>query len=492
MIKFLPVVILLFPLVCGVFLFSGETDKRIRTCLLLYLKRSYLKEPPLINKLPSVRIKPESKAFIFDIHQKLLSEFLDFTDFSSLSQIDSIFHDYLKRAVNQRLATFHPHFATEDSLVNNLLYCVLNENFRFIKSANDSLIHDHLQLLCAKYFLDDLDFSVIPSNIYYYIICFMFEMIYETDMTTPATKSEFLNQLVCSFRTCDYSLELTYNYVLSHYFIEDSSNGSDDFEFFYSKPSIEDIKSRFKIVDLRGFDLVTSTMSTAIQSVFKIAILEALLPEFSRNQLIRVYRIFSHLSTYHYSPELIELVHSHQNLSSQIANVWAYGKYHSVALHAFKLLDSSGSRFIISELVSNINPTNLLKMEDLDAGNLDHLLCLDFIAFRQLYSLSKIDACSKLIIINHQSLKDKWLSKCLQNSNLFAIEILVKEGKVELGKEALKLVSERASVSAVFMRFSLGILNSEEPFTYSILKMANKMSSHLLLLLIAIIVIAVY
>jgi hypothetical protein len=352
----------LLPLACGVFLFSGETDKRIRTCLLSSLKRSYLKEQPLIKEVPAVRTNPESKAFIFDIQQKLSSEFLNFRAFSSLSQINSIFHDSLKRAVNQRLVAFHPHFASKDSLVNTLLYCVLNEHFRFIKSANDPLIHDHLQLLCAKYFHDDLDFNAIPSNIYYYIICFMFEMIYETDLKTPATKREFLNQLVCSFRTSNYSLELSYKYVLANYFIEDHSNGSDDLKFFYAKPSIRDIKTRFQVQILDQIWIVIDLRQNIPLPFQTFAVLEALLPDFDQPQhILSFYKFFSCNS--HYSSKLVGIIRSHEysELRSQIANFWATGKYHSISFEAAEItndvIDSN------SDLVAKINPTKLLKLD---------------------------------------------------------------------------------------------------------------------------------
>jgi hypothetical protein len=57
--------------------------------------------------------------------------------------------------------------------------------------STDPLIHDKVKLLVAKYYYEDLDFNEIPSNIYNYIICFMFEMIYGTDLKTPATRNEF-------------------------------------------------------------------------------------------------------------------------------------------------------------------------------------------------------------------------------------------------------------------------------------------------------------
>jgi hypothetical protein len=441
----------LLPLVCGVFLFSGETDKRIRTCLLLSLKRSYLKEPPLIRNVPAAPIKPESKAYfsgkkleskalIFDIQQKLLSEFLDFRAFSSLSQVDSEFRDSLKRAVNQRLLKFHPHFATDDSLVNNLLYCVLSEHFRSIKSANDPLIHDHLQLLCAKYFHNDLNFNSIPSNIYYYIICFMFEMIYETDLKTPVSKIEFLNELVCSFGSSKYSLKLSYNYVLRNYFIEDPSNESDEFEFFYSKPSIEDIKVRFQMQNLHIDQIRTAIVLEQhnLSSFSRFAILEALLPEYVLpEQILRLYVFFSRASP-HYSFKLVEMIRSLEDarVQSQFANFWAQGKYHNIAFEVAKLTDDVIDSN--SELVSKITPTNLLEFDDFkDMGIAYQMWCLRFISSNQMHSLSKIDACSKLIVSNRSHLQNSsrdYISDSLNSFNSPLFELFIKEAKIPLSE----------------------------------------------------------
>jgi hypothetical protein len=480
----------LLPLVCGVFLFSGETDKRIRTSLLSALKRSYLKKPPLIRKVPAVCTKLESKAdfsgqklesdpFNFDLQQKLFSEFLDFRAISRLSQVDSDFRDSLKRAVNQRLVAFHPHFATEDSLVNNLLYSVLNEHFRYIENTNDPLIHDHLQLLCAKYFFDDLNFSIIPSNIYYYIICFMFEMIYETDLKTPATKREFLTHLVCSFRTSNYSLELSYNYVLSHHFIDDSDysveyyyyynefydfNDPDHFKFFYLKPSIKDIKTRFQRQDLHIDRFLTLVLDKHALPLFRsIVVLEALLPEFVQpEQILRIYNYFSRYC--HYSSELVKRIKSYENAFLQIANFWAHGKYHSVAFQAAKLtrpvIDSS------SELVSKINPTNLLESS---ISNELSFYCLKFISFSQMYSLSKIDACSKLIVSKISYLDDSSHSFILDCLNFLVpapIELFIKEAEIPVSETAVQKIFYRSKKYASFMRIFLGLMRTDDPFIF--------------------------
>jgi hypothetical protein len=313
-----------------VFLFSGSTDRRIRRALLASLSRFHGKEAPLtacgINSFesaPSQGINFASRNFPFDLKQKIF-EFLDFKHLSIVSQVNMSMKNAVKIATERRLSKFHSHFATEDPLVNNLLYSVLNEHFRCVKNANDPLIHDHLQLLCAKYFFDDLDFSVIPSNIYYYIICFMFEMIYETNLRTPVSIFEFLNDFVCSLRVSDHSLEKSYSYVFSkcqdesmhsiqsffHDLYSSSIFTSLHIEFFYSKPTIDEIKSKFSIGPLVSFtDILGSNFNddeNPPPPMIIVALLEAFLPEISDLELLNVFELFGKSSFFsHYSPRLI-------------------------------------------------------------------------------------------------------------------------------------------------------------------------------------------
>jgi hypothetical protein len=467
----------LLPLVCGVFLFSGKTDKRIRTCLLSSLKRSYLKEEPLIREVPVVRLKPESKAFIFDFQQKLYSEFLDFRAISSLSQVSSRLGNYLNRAVHLRLLTFHPHFATEDSLVNNILYSVLNEHFRSIKSANDPLIHDHLQLLCAKYFHNDLNFNSIPSNIYYYIICFMFEMIYETDLKTPVSQSEFLNDFVCSLRVSEHSLDMSYSYLYSRF--QSLSNiysdpeyllHCNDLKFFRSKPSLEDIRLKYNLIG----DSRAGLFGITCASMFFIAIAEALI---STNMddvdfLFWIYKWFSiKYSHRHYSPLLVEIIRSNEDLLAQVATSWSEGKYFSLFLEAYKAVNGRElSR--LSATFDSISPIKPLKFYD--ALNYDTRELISYngdhknshivgLLFPQSYSLSKIDACSIMISLDQVKIHERTNPKFILD-NFLLIEIFAKEYKLKLDKKLIMYIFLLSIPYVNFLRLLIDILPKNDPF----------------------------
>jgi hypothetical protein len=499
----------------AVFLFSGETDKMIRSHLLNALKRSYLREAPQVSDIPEIRESSSATGhcYPFDIKQIIVSEFLDFTVFPKISQIDCSFNDSLKRIVLVRLVNFHPHFATDNSLVNSLLYSVLNQHFRPIKSSNDPLFHDHLQLLAAKYFFDDLDYDVIPLNIYYYIICFVFEMIYETDLKTPNSKREFLNQFVYSLVMASEknSLELSYKYVLSRYHAEemeienlssdsDSSESSDsessdsdssdedsiiqDYEefseteqdddenenenfvymqsdhlqFFYSKPSLMDIRKRFKIKQFRHLNPISSIRLKNVKNEFKNAILELFLHKFRPNQLLE---IFDHFMLWpYYSSRLAERFMTDENLLMAIREWWWQGKYLYVYLTASKL----GNMNVIHEyehlveIVISITPKNLIGHDQL-CHDKSNLLAINEMLELQPYSLSKIDAWSKLKT-KHRNM-NIW-GNFYQKS--FFCEMLVKEKIHPLNDHFLQNVYTESLFNAQYARLFFNILQTDDPF----------------------------
>jgi hypothetical protein len=504
LIKFLLLTLILSAsFVNAVFLFSGETDKMIRSHLLNALKRSYLREAPQVLDIPEIRESSSATGhcYPFDIKQIIVSEFLDFTDFPKLSQIDCSFHDSLKRIVIERLVNFHPHFPTDNSLVNSLLYSVLSQHFRPIKSSNDPLFHDHLQLLVAKYFFDDLDFDVIPLNIYHYIICFMFEMIYETDLKTPSSKQEFLNQFVCSLEMVSEtnSLEQSYNYVLSMFHAEEmekdyfssdsdssdedtiiqdyeefSENEQDDYEhenenvvymqsdhlqFFYSKPSLMDIRKRFKIEQFWHLNPIKSIRLRNIKIEFKNAILKLFLHKFQSNQLLKV---FDHFKSWtYYSSKLAERFLADKSLLMAIEkHVWWWpGKYLNVYLTASKLgnMNIMHEYEHLVEIVYSITPINLLGHDQLchDECNLQTLV--QMIEF-QAYSLSKIDAWSKLVTKNRNMTHRKIFP------NAHFCEMLVKEQYHPLDDRFLKNMYIRCLNSVPLTRLFFNILQNDDPF----------------------------
>ncbi len=197
------------------------------------------------------------------------------------------------------------------------------------------------------------------------------------------------------------------------------------------------------------------------------AVLEALLPDFDEPQhILSFYMFFSRNS--HYSSKLVRIIRSHEysGVLSQIANFWAKGKYHSIAFEAAEITnDVIDSK---SELVAKINPTKLLELDDFkDMRIRDQTACLMFISSSQMYSLSKIDACSKLAtsIRSHVQNSSDVLNS-LNSFNSLLLELFIKEAKIPLSEEVLQALFIVSKKNASFMRLFLGLMRSDDPFIF--------------------------
>jgi hypothetical protein len=465
-------------IVPGVFLFSGKTDKRIRKCLLGALKRSYLDEEPQVRFPPAFRENRGTRSLALDLQQKLVFEFLDFKSGFLVSHLNSFYEDSMNYFVISRLIEFHPHFPSHDHLVNRLLFLVINRHFHSIKrTTSDPLIHDKLQLFVAKYYYEDLDFNEIPSNIYNYIICFMFEMIYGTDLKTPATKSEFLNQFVCSLRSCDYSLEGTYKYLLIKMKdLDDERMADEDFEegeiysqvnllkFFHSKPSAENIKMRFQIGPLPPNDSEFARLSSPFIVAICVSLLDELLPWFIWTTY--VYFSSSHEFVY-YSPELVEMIFSDPNLIELVASPRhpvKSGKYHAVFLEAFRRIYGNIPDSL-SEMIESVSPTNPLELDQLLALNANDVL-MEELASSQFYSLSRIDAFSTMLSIDFFRLTASNLDPRSMNSFSRLFELSLKEAKVPFSEQFAVQTFYYCHRSPAFLRLFLAMMRTDDPFIF--------------------------
>jgi hypothetical protein len=473
-------------------LFSNEFDKRIRSALLESLRRSYLDESPLVDleNLPNIRetrSAPSNKDtanqfFTFDINYKLIVEFLDFKSLLTICKAYGSLRDSIVNIVTRRLFDFHPHFVTGDFTVNLLLFSVLKEHFGTCKNLQDPLIHDHLQLLTAKYFFADLDPNVTPNIFYHYVICFLFEILYKTDQKTPVSQQQFLNLFVCSLRVREYSLLQSYNYILSKYENDLLPDDITDFEplygsrlshlqFFYGKPSLDDIKTRFPFLD-NYFEqnYIEEFMElSGFSSEFKLAILEAFLPEFTRQQILE----FHEIGDFHfYSFELAKVILADDEFISQIVSddLPFDGMFliHDRYFYAVSAQRPNAPKNLI-ELVSKVSPTNGLNRDfqfkiSIESLTSELASCS--------YSLSKIAAITDLISSNldldfnpcdlfHNLVNiaaiEIFSKECLMHSkyNLFARKVLL----LFSAAEEFELIGDK------FARHFFSILSEmEDPF----------------------------
>jgi hypothetical protein len=458
---------LLFLIPVAAISYSGETDNRILKILLGALKRLYLNEPPLVPlTYPALREYPQNKDYPADVKLKLITEFLDMKTLAKLSKLNRENSDFVKDAVYTRLSGFHPYLFTEDLFVNHIIFCILNSHFPDIRdSFTDKNIHDNLQLLSAKYHFNDLDFSLIPRNIYHYVICFLFELIYKSDLYSHRNKWEFLGNFVCSFRGLEHSMEQSYAYVLSQYQAQERESELDmkefyseqvqHLEFFHSNPSLQDIKSRFKIVELWNADPVRSIQSSKISNEFVLAILEAALHEFSNEQLFNVYWHFNGSSNYHFSSELVKLITSKRDLLLRTINLRLVGKYFEPLISA---LEQSGVKASYRfQDIYQITPTMPLYSLPCDCNYKFLITAL----MTKTYSLAKIDALAFIIRIGLTFL---YFCGTPVFSNSIIVEILVKDKNTNYIDSLIEPVFELARDSVPFAIIFLNLLRTNDPF----------------------------
>jgi len=187
---------------------------------------------------------------------------------------------------------------TEDPFVDSLIFSVILEHFPKKCPLNSSLAHDALQLLTVKYIYKKLDHQTrIPRNIYYYILCFLHEVLYGVHAIAPASKDEFFIQLVRQFRF--HRLPLTFDYIVNVLKLGTThKDWQKYFTFFYENPSINDIKAKFHFDDskVNFMALIHKPGDYCCHIEFKIAIIEILLDEMSHKEVeIMIYRL-SHQS----------------------------------------------------------------------------------------------------------------------------------------------------------------------------------------------------
>jgi hypothetical protein len=294
------VILALHSMICvSALYFSGETDCRVRKHLLGILNSYYSDGIGLDDSMNPYEPLPVSESSIgvmyrlpLDIQWLATVEHLDFVSLLKCIQLNKKFSIIVKYATHRFLGNYSRHFVSSDSFMNVLLYVILRDHFKDSKSLASANIYDNFELLCAKYFYGDLNFKLIPANVYFYFICFFNELIYGVDVLTPAYKSEFLSRFTCKLtqRSSYIEYEKTLNYLSLIYaddlddVLERSFIASCMF-FNEAIRSVEEVKEFFEIVDL---DISRSR----VPSYFKMAITEIFTDEFSNADLERM--ILSH------------------------------------------------------------------------------------------------------------------------------------------------------------------------------------------------------
>lgn len=243
--------------------FSSEIDKRIRRSLSAALKRFHLNYN-LIFESTETSIDPLSD-LPTDYKKRLFETFLDVKSLIETSKTCRYFEKFSAAAVSQKLRLFNPHFATEDSLVNNLLLAVLSEHFKDSTNLRSSSIQDELQLLILKYIYDQLSFNVIPKNIYLYIIVFINEAVFGVEATVPLNREQVKIDFVRRLRTFNLPKCFEFFQAIERTF------WLQEMAFFHSRPTKEELIQKYGIPEI---DFIYNALNREKEFEFQYAILE--------------------------------------------------------------------------------------------------------------------------------------------------------------------------------------------------------------------------
>jgi hypothetical protein len=274
--------LLLFCVCVEALRFPGSVDGRIRRCLLEGLKRFHTNSAPLTTPILN---DSETSTFLSRYPVELKQVFfgnLDFKSIKKLTQCNKQAALLSAPSIAQRLASFNPHFAFDDDLVNSLLLAVLDKHFPKSKNLQSEMIHDELQLLILNYSRNDLNFDSIPKNIYFYLISFMNEAVYGIDA--------IIFQPFCIL-LLKFKMSESYSYfkqVFSDYFFKYrlKLQWENHLDFFYQSPSKEEVRRHFEI----PADINDWVKPREMHDGFYKAILELFYDEFTDENVVKLYR----------------------------------------------------------------------------------------------------------------------------------------------------------------------------------------------------------
>jgi hypothetical protein len=264
--------------------FPGSVDGRIRRCLLEGLKRFHTNSAPLTTPiLNDAETSNILSRYPVELKQ-LFVEYLDYKSIKKLSQCNKKAARFTVPIIAQKLASFNPHFAFDDELVNSLLLAVLDKHFPNSKYLQSETIHDELQLLIMKYSRDDLNFDSIPKNIYFYLILFINEAVHGVDAIFDSSIQHFCI-LLLKFKipeSCSYFRQFFADDFFGHSFDKSWENHLD---FFSQNPSKEEVRFFFEI----PADINDWVKPREMHYGFYNAILELFYDEFTDENVVYLY-----------------------------------------------------------------------------------------------------------------------------------------------------------------------------------------------------------
>jgi hypothetical protein len=258
-----------------------DVDKRIRLNLISALKNFRQKVPhPCLNKpvLKSLhRIRLERLPM--DLMAQTVGSFLRFKSIASLRKVSIDYKQISYLMVKFRLAKFCPYFVFDDLFLNDLLLYVIDEHFLESSNLSSPSIQDELQLLILKFNFSNLNYNLIPRNIYFYLIAFINEVVHGVNSTVPFTQDSCLMDSIRFISAGDFPKTLNYlrNLGVGIFY----AGYYENLEFFALRPTKEEIKNKFQIDNVN-----TWHTSIGVFDEFQLLISESLIDDFNPDSLV--------------------------------------------------------------------------------------------------------------------------------------------------------------------------------------------------------------
>jgi hypothetical protein len=219
--------------------------------------------------------------------KQVFFEYLDFKSIKKLMQCNKKAAHFTVPIIAQRLASFNPHFAFDDELVNSLLLAILDKHFPKSKNLQSETIHDELQLLIFKYYNNGLNFDSIPKNIYFYLISFINEAVYGVDAIFDGSIQHFC-VLLLKFKVPE-SLKYFRKFFADLFFkYPVNSPWEEHLKLFSQNPSKEEIRRHFEI----PADINDWIKPRQIDDEFNRVVLELFYDEFTDENVVKFYDAF--------------------------------------------------------------------------------------------------------------------------------------------------------------------------------------------------------
>jgi hypothetical protein len=284
--------------------FPGSIDQIIRKSLLSALKRFHKNDPaPRIYKPKFCSfhlIKLEHLSH--DVLSQTVGKFLDFKSIVTLRKASINTREISNFIVKIRLASFCPYFVFDGAFLNDLLLFVIDEHFPESSNLNSPSIKDELQVLILKFNFGELNYEIMPRNIYFYLIAFINEFIYGANSTVQVTRELCLFDSIRSI--IKYNFPRTFAYLKTLQSTDFPDEYIRNLEFFSTDPSKEDVRLFFGVYDF------TLWRKCPIMGSFELIIYDYFVDEdISTDDLVLLCRFLEH-HFWHYSSAVMDRISS--------------------------------------------------------------------------------------------------------------------------------------------------------------------------------------